>query len=129
MNVLGLIRLLALEHFSRDTLMREPEPSLVVDTPQNVEAFDQQGQGPLIPLYHFCALGISRLLPPGGRLLDLGSGSGRLLAHLANGRPDTAIIRLELSRPMVDTGNRMFEQEGLFPRVRLEIGDMTGFSH
>src|ERR1700730_2071925 len=131
MKLFGLIRLLALEFFSRDTLMRPPEPSLVVDAPQNVAAFDRQGQqeGPLIPLYHFCSLAISRLLPEGGRLLDLGSGSGRLLGHLANGRPDVEIIGLELSQPMVDTGNRMFQQAGLFPKVRLEIGDMTNFIH
>src|SRR5438105_4840842 len=129
MNVLALSRLLALEYLGRDHLTRQPEPSPVMDVPQQVEAFDRQGQqeGPLTPLYHFSALAISRLLPEGGRLLDLGSGSGRLLAHLGTGRPDVEIIGLELSPPMVDAGNRMLDQAGLFPRVRLEIGDMTNF--
>ena len=119
MNLFRLIRLVALERFSSETLAREPEPSLVMDAPENVAAFDQQGQRLLLPLYHFSALAISRLLRPGGRLLDLGSGSGRLLAYLAKGRPDLEIIGLELSKPMVDAGNRMLEQAGLLPRVRL----------
>jgi SAM-dependent methyltransferase len=129
MNVPRVIKLLALEAFSTDTLAREPEPSAAMDAPENVVAFDQQGEqaGPMMPLYHFNSLAISRLLPEGGRLLDLGSGSGRLLAHLASGRPDVEILGLELSQPMVDMGNRIFERAGLFPRVRLELGDMTDF--
>ena len=131
MKALLLARLLALEWFGRDTLVRQPEPSLVMDDAQNVESFDQQGEkdGPLTPLYHFNALAMSRLVPEGGRLLDLGSGSGRLLAYLAAGRPDIEIIGLELSPRMVDTGNRMFDRAGLLPRVRLEVGDMTSFAH
>lgn len=131
MNVFLLARLLALEFFGRDTLLRQPEPSLVMDDAHNVESFDQQGQqeGPLTPLYHFNALAMSRLLREGGRLLDLGSGSGRLLAYLAAGRPDVEIIGLELSPRMVDAGNRLFDRAGLLPRVRLEVGDMTMFAH
>jgi SAM-dependent methyltransferase len=123
------MRLLALERFGKDTLARQPEPSPVMSAPETVEAFDVQGaaEGPLIPLYHFIALGLSRLVPRGGRLLDLGSGSGRLLAYLAAGRPDIEVIGLELSRPMIDVGNRTFRDLGLFPRVRLEYGDMTEF--
>src|SRR5262245_40801917 len=127
MKLLGLMHLLALEWFGRDTLARQPEPSLVMDDPENVEAFDRQGRegGPLVPLYNFSALALSRLLPEGGLLLDLGSGSGRLLGHLALGRPDVEIVGLELSEAMIDTANRGFAQSGLFPRVRLEVGDMT----
>jgi SAM-dependent methyltransferase len=129
MNLLRVIKMVALEAFSADSLVREPEPSAAMDSAENVEAFDQQGlqEGPMMPLYHFNSLAISRLLPEGGRLLDLGSGSGRLLAHLATGRPDVEILGIELAQPMVDLGNRMFEREGLFPRVRLERGDMTAF--
>jgi SAM-dependent methyltransferase len=82
-----------------------------------------------VPLYHFNALAISRLLPRGGRLLDLGSGSGRLLAYLATGRPDVEVLGLELSKSMVESGNRMFADSALFPRVRLDIADMTRFVH
>lgn len=129
MNLLRVGKLIALETFSPDTLAREPEPSAAMDTLENVDAFDQQGlqEGPMMPLYHFNSLAISRLLPEGGRLLDLGSGSGRLLAHLAAGRPDVEIVGLELAQPMVDRGNGMFEREKLYPRVRLELGDMTAF--
>lgn len=125
MNIPRLIRLLALEYFSRDTLQRAPEPTLVMDAASHVEAFDQVGQETLTPLYHFNALAMSRLLPKGGRLLDLGSGSGRLLAYLAKGRPDVEIIGLELSAPMVEVGNKHFKEAGIYPQVRLEIGDMT----
>jgi len=102
------------------------EPA-VMDEPQGVSEYDELGTAGEVGLHQFCALAISRLLPEGGTLLDLGCGSGRLLARLARGRPDARIIGLDLSEPMLETGRRMLEREGLADRVELRRGDITTF--
>ena len=78
-------------------------------------------------IHQFNALAISRLLPEGGTLLDLGCGSGRMLARLARGRPDARIIGLDLSEPMLETGRELLERDGLTDRVELRRGDITTF--
>lgn len=99
----------------------------VMDEPQGVQEYDQFGTGGEVGIHQFNALAISRLLPQGGTLLDLGCGSGRLLARLAHGRPDVRIIGLDLSEPMLETGRQMLEREGLSDRVELRRGDITTF--
>ncbi|MFH1023164.1 MAG: class I SAM-dependent methyltransferase [Planctomycetota bacterium] len=108
---------------------RRPEPEVMEDK-GSVEEFHAQGaqDGSMLPVFQFNAVAISRLLPPGGRLLDLGSGSGRFLIHLARCRPDIRIVGLDLSRPMVELGARAIREAGLEGRVRLEVGDVTGFN-
>src|SRR5438132_11402663 len=94
------------------------EPA-VMDEPQGVKEYDEFGAAGEIPIHHFNALAISRLLPRGGTLLDLGCGSGRLLARLAHGRPDIRVIGIDLSEPMLETGRQLLEREGLNDRVEL----------
>jgi len=109
-------------------LARRPEPE-AMDEGASVEAFHAQGQpgGVLFPLYHFNALALSRLLPEGGTLLDLGSGSGQFLAHMARLRPDIRVVGLELSPRMAKLGRDYLCHEGLSERVTLQVGDMTNF--
>lgn len=102
------------------------EPA-VMDEPQGVQEYDQFGTAGEVGIHTFAARGISRLLPEGGTLLDLGCGSGRLLARLARSRPDARIIGLDLSDPMLQTGRRTLEEEGLTDRVELRRGDITTF--
>jgi SAM-dependent methyltransferase len=102
------------------------EPA-VMDELQGVKEYDEFGTTGEVGIHHFSALAISRLLPEGGTLLDLGCGSGRLLARLAHGRPDARIIGLDLSEPMLETGRRLLESEGLADRVELRRGDITTF--
>lgn len=99
----------------------------VMDEPQGVKEYDECGTAGEVGIQQFSALGISRLLPEGGTLLDLGCGSGRLLARLAHGRPDARIIGLDLSGPMLETGRGLLEREGLADRVELRRGDITTF--
>jgi len=85
-------------------LERVPEPHLVMDLPEAVEAWDKGSEhgGPLVPLYHFNVLAMSRLLPQNGFVVDLACGSGRFLVRLATGRPDIACIGIELSAGMFE---------------------------
>jgi SAM-dependent methyltransferase len=116
------------EHFSAPHLKRRPEPQ-AMEKSESVAAFHRQGAagGALLPVYHFNALAVSRLIPRGGTLLDLGSGSGQFLAHLARVRPDISITGLDLSPAMVELGNESLRQMGLSARVKLQTGDMTNF--
>lgn len=95
--------------------------------PEAAAAFHRAGtgDGPLVPLYEVCSRGIGKLLPRGATALDLGSGSARFLAYLAQRRPDAALMGVELSRPMIELGERMLTREGLADRVRLVQGDMS----
>jgi tRNA (cmo5U34)-methyltransferase len=118
--------IVAREKLARGERAREPEP-MVMDEPQGVAEYDQVGATVQVGAHHFNALAISRLLPEGGTLIDLGCGSGRLLARLAHGRPDARIIGLDLSEPMLETGRSLLEREGLAERVELRRGDITTF--
>jgi SAM-dependent methyltransferase len=114
------------EAVTRGVRQREPEP-MVMDEPEGVAEYDEAGAALQVPVHHFNALAISGLLPEGGTVLDLGCGSGRLLARLARGRPDARVVGLDLSEPMLETGRRLLAQEGLADRVELRRGDITAF--
>jgi tRNA (cmo5U34)-methyltransferase len=120
--------IVAREKIARDERARHVggEPA-VMDEPQGVIEYDEFGTSGEVGIHQFNALAISRLLPEGGTLLDLGCGSGRLLARLAHGRPDARIVGLDLSEPMLETGRQMLESEGLSHRVELRPGDITTF--
>jgi tRNA (cmo5U34)-methyltransferase len=100
---------------------------MVMDEPRAAAAFDRAGSddGPLVPQYELCARGMSHLLPAGGTVVDLGSGSGRFLAYFARRRPDARVVGVELSRPMAELGERTLFEEGLGERVQLVQADMT----
>jgi tRNA (cmo5U34)-methyltransferase len=116
--------IVAREKLARGERDRVPEP-MVMDEPQGVREYDDLGRSVQVGIHRFNALGISRLLPQRGRLLDLGCGSGRLLARLAHGRPDARLTGLDLSEPMLETGRDMLEREGIADRVDLRRGDIT----
>jgi arsenite methyltransferase len=118
--------IVAREKLARGDRVREPEP-MVMDEPRGVAEYDQIGATVQVGAHHFNALAISRLLPKGGTLIDLGCGSGRLLARLAHGRPDARIIGLDLSEPMLETGRALLEREGLADQVELRRVDITTF--
>jgi SAM-dependent methyltransferase len=125
-----LVGMLVRESFGRPRLERRPEPTALMEDSASVEAFHEQGsaQGPLLPVYHFNALATSGLVPEGGTVVDLGSGSGQYLAYLAERRPDLRIVGLDLSRAMVALGRRFLERKRLADRVDLRVGDMTAFA-
>lgn len=118
--------ILAREAMTRGVRQREPEP-MVMDEPQGVTEYDEAGAALQVPVHHFNALALSRLLPAGGTLVDLGCGSGRLLARLARGRPDAHLVGLDLSEPMLETGRQLLANEGVADQVELRRGDITTF--
>ena len=96
-----------------------------MNNPASVAAFHAGADDPQAPVYGFNAEMISRLLPEGGTLVDLGSGSGRLVARLAESRPDVRIIGTELAENMLATGRAELAALGLTGRVELRRIDIT----
>jgi tRNA (cmo5U34)-methyltransferase len=78
----------------------------------------------MLALYDASARSVSRLLPSGGLVLDLGCGSGRFAAHLAQRRPDVRIVGLDLADTMLHQGTLMLQEASLDDRVTLRRGDM-----
>lgn len=114
------------EFVSRSPCVRLPEPMEEMTAASGAVDFHAEGSasGVLTPVYHFNALALSQLLPQGAQLLDLGSGSGQMLAYLARRRPDLRLVGIDLSSEMVALGREMLERSGLAGRVELRVGDM-----
>lgn len=105
---------------------RVPEP-MVMNDPESVAQFHEGGvsnpgmQG----VYDFGARALDALLPPGGRLLDLGVGSGRALSAVLRRRPDVRVTAVDLAPNMLATAGELFTAEGLDGRVDLVEADIT----
>lgn len=98
--------------------------------PEVVEAFDATGQpdGANAAAYHLNAAAVSALAPPGGTVVDLGCGSGRMLAALASARSDLRACGIELSAPMLKLGRNLIATTGMANRVELVEGNMLNFA-
>ena len=105
---------------------RVPEP-MVMNDPDSVAQFHAGGAtnpGQLM-VYDFNARALNALLPEGARLLDLGVGSGRVLAYLARVRPDLRITGVDLAPNMLATARELFEAERLNGQIELVEADIT----
>jgi tRNA (cmo5U34)-methyltransferase len=112
------------EKLSQARRARVPEP-MVMDDPDSVAAFHAVDPLLQLPIYRFNATAMSRLLPAGGSVLDLGSGSGRLLAHLAQARADVRAVGTDLAPAMLAAGRAALRDDGLADRVELREADFT----
>jgi SAM-dependent methyltransferase len=105
---------------------RIPEP-MVMDDAESVAYFHAGGGANpgMRAVYDLCARSIDALLPQGGRLLDLGIGSGRALSAVLHRRPDVHAVGVDLAPNMLDTARKLFAAEGLDDRVELVQADIT----
>jgi len=62
---------------------------------------------------------------PGGNLLEIGSGPGRLAARLAREAPGVTLTGVDISDAMVERAARRAAGAGLSERVRFEVGDVA----
>lgn len=105
---------------------RIPEP-MVMDEPDSVAQFHAGGASNpgMQAIYDFSARAIDALLPRGGRLLDLGVGSGRALSAVLHRRPDLRATGVDLAPNMLAAARGLFAAEGLEGRVELVQADIT----
>jgi SAM-dependent methyltransferase len=61
---------------------------------------------------------------PGGKVLEVGSGPGRLAVRLAREVPGMTLTGVDISEAMVERAARRAAGAGLSERVRFEVGDV-----
>ena len=106
-----------------------PAEHQVIELDRLVSEYHAGGRprGSMRPVYEVCASAISKLLPEGGKVIDLGAATGRVAAVVARHRPDAQIVGVDLSGEMVRTANSALAEEGLSDRVTMRLGDMRSF--
>jgi SAM-dependent methyltransferase len=62
---------------------------------------------------------------PGGKLLEVGSGPGRLAVRLAREAPGMTLTGVDISGAMVERAAHRAAAAGLSERVRFEVGDVA----
>lgn len=74
-------------------------------------------------IYRRLAADLAAFLPQGARVLDVGTGPGHLLAHLARTRPDLDLWGLDLAYAMLRRGRRRREASGLQQPLNWVVAD------
>jgi tRNA (cmo5U34)-methyltransferase len=119
------------DRFAKEQRAREAMPAdhQVMEFDQLVAEYHAGGRpgGSMRPVYEVCASAISRLLPEGGKVVDLGAATARVAAVLAEHRPDAQIVAVDLSEEMVRAGRSALADEHLSDRVAMRVGDMRSF--
>ncbi|MCB9024672.1 MAG: class I SAM-dependent methyltransferase [Bdellovibrionaceae bacterium] len=116
------------ELFSTDYFIREPEPDLIMDEQEQVEAFAQAGKvGALTGVYAYHVEKATPTLQGAKTVIDLGCGSGTFLIKMARLNPDIHFIGLDLSEPMLEKTEEAIRLRAL-KNVELRLGDFTDLS-
>jgi len=104
---------------------RVPEP-MAMDDAGVVKRFHAGGETPgMRGVYEVSARSLAAIVPAGGKVLDLGVGSGRALGRLLAVRPDIRATGVDLAPRMLAEAHRFLDQEGVGDRVTLIEADMT----
>lgn len=84
--------------------------------------------GTRIGPHHLWALDLALAdVPPPGRVLDLGTGTGVIALALAERYPAADIVGIDLSPAMIEEAGRRLSSE-LAGRVRFEVGDASALA-
>jgi ubiquinone/menaquinone biosynthesis C-methylase UbiE len=126
MPSVGLIKTVLRETFTRERSPRVPEPDLVMDNLDNVDAYDDAGadNAPMTPVYLFHAANICEVIKPGDTVVDLACGPANQLCLVASMNPDINFIGVDLSEPMLDKARARVARMGL-QNVTFRRGDIT----
>lgn len=75
----------------------------------------------LKPLYRSVAQTLAAGVRPSGRVLDVGTGPGRLLVELSRRRPDLRLAGVDPSQDMVDLAQRHLDRSGRAAQVEVRL--------
>jgi SAM-dependent methyltransferase len=112
-------------------LYRDRLRAIFKQTYANVRAFDLPSAGAYDALvatilegFYARVAGEVAAAHPGGELLEVGSGPGRLAVRLAREAPGMTLTGVDISDAMVERAARRAAKAGLSDRVRFEVGDV-----
>jgi SAM-dependent methyltransferase len=113
-------------------LYRDRMCTALEQTYANVRAFDLPSAGAYDALvatalegFYARVAGEMAASHPGGKLLEVGSGPGRLAVRLAREAPGMTLTGVDISDAMVERAARRAAEAGLSERVRFEVGDVA----
>jgi ubiquinone/menaquinone biosynthesis C-methylase UbiE len=89
------------------------------------QAYDRHAGRVFSGMYRRVAEDLALAAPPGGAVLDAGSGSGRLAAEIAVRRPDLRVHGVDLERGMVQAATRRVKRENVADRVQFTVADLA----
>jgi ubiquinone/menaquinone biosynthesis C-methylase UbiE len=116
------------ETVSRPSFDRQPEADMPPLAPADYKQARDASYRAFEPIHHFCSLAVSRLVPEGGLVLDLGTGDGGFATYLARRRPDIQIIGVEPSQHLLDAAGDRVAEQGVEEHISLNLGDLTEIS-
>jgi len=116
------------ETFQSEFFDRQPEPDLIMDNVENVNAFDEAGEvGALPAIYAYNAEKATATIKRANTVVDLGCGSGVFLSLMAEINPSIQFIGLDLSNPMLEKARDNLTRKGL-ENVQLKKQDFSDLS-
>lgn len=92
-----------------------------VFTGRKAASYDHASGWAMRPLYRAVAGAVAADLPADGRLLDVGTGPGRLLLEIARQRPDAQLFGVDPSADMVDYANEHARAAGVAESVEARV--------
>lgn len=111
----GMLPVLLRESWIKQSLLREPEPDLVMESPEQVAAFAEAGRidGVMAASYLFNTARITQSLWGCKSVVDLGCGPATQLAQVAQFNPDISFTGVDLSASMLESARTHIETLGL----------------
>jgi SAM-dependent methyltransferase len=114
------------------TLYRRRLRAYLEQASANVRAFDLPSAGAYDALvasvlegFYARVTGEVAAAYPGGKLLEIGSGPGRVAVRLARKAPGIMLTGVDISDAMVERAARRAARADLSERVRFEVGDVA----
>jgi arsenite methyltransferase len=129
MPSLSVMKILLKELMTNEQVPRTPEPTLVMDDVDQVEAYTQAGResGVMAPVYLFHATQICQAIDSGDHVLDLACGPANQLCMIARLNPDCRFTGIDLSPTMLDQARALATEMGL-SNVNFTAGSITDLS-
>lgn len=125
----GMMPVMLRESLIKDARPREPEPDLVMEGTEQVDAFVEAGRidGVMAASYLFNTARITATIHGCKTVVDLGCGPATQLAQIAQFNPDVSFIGVDLSPGMLDSARAYVQQSGV-SNIRFVQDDFSRLS-